>query len=313
MGSPKTTGAWVGLASSLRASVWTAFLGILSVTGCKKLSTDLGNRPCQDNQCIAGYTCHPETGRCVIPIAVGCGAGELCPDTVTTGSPCVHVGSYIPCKLGAADCQEGCRTCDENKRWSGCSTGQCTLGNVSSCSNCQENCQTQVLNATALCGQDSQGRFCTYEQCLNGAIDADQNVQNGCECFVSNSGVEACDGVDNDCNGVIDDGASSLCAAPGFVRTAFAKCVPRPIPTTAVPLAPFVMRRHHVVSQAPALVSPAIVSPANGAMAHDVSHVMMWSTAVRIAKRVPRGPHCAPPQPAPVRVFKVPVRKVSTA
>jgi hypothetical protein len=56
------------------------------------------------------------------------------------------------------------------------------------------------MNADATCvaGQ------CQYT-CLAGFFDADKNPANGCECQPTNNGVELCDGVDNDCNGMVDD------------------------------------------------------------------------------------------------------------
>jgi hypothetical protein len=42
--------------------------------------------------------------------------------------------------------------------------------------------------------------------CVAGFFDADKKLENGCECAPSNGGVEICDGIDNDCNGVVDDG-----------------------------------------------------------------------------------------------------------
>jgi len=42
--------------------------------------------------------------------------------------------------------------------------------------------------------------------CQTGFYDADNNPANGCECIKTNNGVETCDGIDNDCNGIVDDG-----------------------------------------------------------------------------------------------------------
>ncbi len=46
---------------------------------------------------------------------------------------------------------------------------------------------------------------CQYT-CLADFVDADKDPANGCECEPTNNGVEICDGVDNDCNGIVDDG-----------------------------------------------------------------------------------------------------------
>jgi hypothetical protein len=42
--------------------------------------------------------------------------------------------------------------------------------------------------------------------CTSGFFDADKKLSNGCECQPSNGGVETCDGIDNDCNGTVDEG-----------------------------------------------------------------------------------------------------------
>jgi hypothetical protein len=47
---------------------------------------------------------------------------------------------------------------------------------------------------------------CVIASCTPGYVDADKNPTNGCECMVTNGGVELCDGADNDCDGVIDNG-----------------------------------------------------------------------------------------------------------
>jgi hypothetical protein len=50
-----------------------------------------------------------------------------------------------------------------------------------------------------------QGK-CAIASCNPGSVDADKDPSNGCECLLTNGGIEACDGADNDCDGVIDDG-----------------------------------------------------------------------------------------------------------
>jgi hypothetical protein len=42
--------------------------------------------------------------------------------------------------------------------------------------------------------------------CQPGFFNADHDPSNGCECTKTNGGVEICDGLDNDCNGIVDDG-----------------------------------------------------------------------------------------------------------
>jgi hypothetical protein len=68
------------------------------------------------------------------------------------------------------------------------------------CGRCGQVCK--FANAAPAC---SIGR-CKMGPCLAGFVDIDHMAQNGCECELSNGGVEICDGKDNDCNGVVDDG-----------------------------------------------------------------------------------------------------------
>jgi hypothetical protein len=81
-------------------------------------------------------------------------------------------------------------------------------------------CTADIMNDAKNCGAcgnvcDLLGAFprcvagqCAIDTCAPGHYDLDGNSGNGCEygCTPSNGGVEICDGKDNDCNGVIDDG-----------------------------------------------------------------------------------------------------------
>ncbi|MBU1240821.1 hypothetical protein KJ865_14000, partial [Myxococcota bacterium] len=92
---------------------------------------------------------------------------------------------------------------------------------VNNCGSCGYSCAANApahMNVTGC----SAG-VCQYT-CAAGYHDFDSNTANGCEafCVVSNGGVEACDGTDNNCDGVVDEGFdtstdSSNCGACGVV------------------------------------------------------------------------------------------------
>jgi hypothetical protein len=73
---------------------------------------------------------------------------------------------------------------------------------VANCGSCGHACV--VMNAVP----DCDGGMCGIAHCLPGWLDRDGIEANGCEfpCTPTNGGVEICDGIDNDCNGIVDDG-----------------------------------------------------------------------------------------------------------
>ncbi len=79
-----------------------------------------------------------------------------------------------------------------------------TTVDVHNCGQCGTDCTALYPHATGLC----QASSCSFGPCVVGFYDVDGNALNGCEyqCTPSNGGVEICDGIDNDCNGVKDDG-----------------------------------------------------------------------------------------------------------
>ena len=72
---------------------------------------------------------------------------------------------------------------------------------VDNCGKCGHVCR--LANAVPRC----EGAKCQILRCNGGFINKDGRDDNGCEepCEVSNGGVEICDDIDNDCNGVKDD------------------------------------------------------------------------------------------------------------
>ncbi len=81
-----------------------------------------------------------------------------------------------------------------------------------------------------------EGGECKIDHCAPGHLDLNGIASDGCEytCSPTNGGVEICDGIDNDCNGVIDDGFdltsdTQNCGACGNacnLANATAKCTP---------------------------------------------------------------------------------------
>ncbi|MBI4508230.1 MAG: SUMF1/EgtB/PvdO family nonheme iron enzyme [Deltaproteobacteria bacterium] len=78
---------------------------------------------------------------------------------------------------------------------------------VQNCGGCGQRCL--LIHATAACvDPDGDGLgACTIAACDAGYVDVNPEVP-GCEynCTPSNNGVEACDGIDNDCDGSVDEG-----------------------------------------------------------------------------------------------------------
>ncbi len=68
------------------------------------------------------------------------------------------------------------------------------------CAMCGDVCE--VAGATASC----ESGVCGVGTCDEGRVDTNGVPGDGCECATTNNAVEVCDGVDNDCDGVVDDG-----------------------------------------------------------------------------------------------------------
>jgi hypothetical protein len=73
---------------------------------------------------------------------------------------------------------------------------------VQHCGRCGSTCE--YLNGVPRCDRGE----CALDQCEPGYVDANGDAADGCEyvCAPTNEGVEVCDSVDNDCDGVVDDG-----------------------------------------------------------------------------------------------------------
>ncbi len=115
------------------------------------------------------------------------------------------------------------------------------------CNGVDDNCNSQVdegfdkLNDARFC-EDCKGckelltkdaipgckaGKCMINSCKAGFVDADGDISNGCEYNCTPSGVEVCDGIDNDCNDQIDEGVQltqQICKSLGACAGATAEC-----------------------------------------------------------------------------------------
>ena len=101
-----------------------------------------------------------------------------------------------------SDCTPSTTTCSTGTSAS-CGATSCTAQHTTgSCNNPCNEAGTPTDNTDATCG------ICTPAcSCESGYIDLNNNMADGCECQAS---IEVCDGLDNDCDGGIDEGLTGL-------------------------------------------------------------------------------------------------------
>ncbi len=183
------------------------------------------------NSCVdSGFgTMHCSTSNAVCETTSDCPSGETC--SVCTGGAC-DVGR---CNFGAMACSFGVEvcsgyvrptteTCDASAIDEDCdgvsdATEFSFTTNPLHCGGCLSCAQkidaiTPGASATVQAFGCSAGG-CSITTCRAGHYDLDLNVDNGCEYDCDPLGPETCDGIDNDCDGLIDLGADGLPGGSG--------------------------------------------------------------------------------------------------
>jgi hypothetical protein len=126
--------------------------------------------------------------------------GGLDPEDVAVGQDTTdaRTDSTRSADSDSGGCEHGWVECD----------GTCvdSVTSTEHCGDCSVVCEVRGANTQPICSEGVCGQNCTP-----GWSDGDGDSENGCEleCEATNDGDEICDGVDNDCNGIVDDGFST--------------------------------------------------------------------------------------------------------
>ncbi len=165
-------------------------------------------------QCVGGaLTCMGGTG----PTTETCnGVDDDCDGTIDEGNPGggASCGSSVgACRAGTLQCMGGglvctgatgpmletCNGVDDDCDGT-VDNGFDLMNDPRNCGSCGSTCS--YAHATATCSSGT----CSMGSCDAGWVDRDGNPANGCEYACSYTGAEVCNGLDDDCNGLVDDG-----------------------------------------------------------------------------------------------------------
>ena len=155
-----------------------------------------------------GTVCHPYPGGEAV-----CDAGVCqfsCPEPLADCDANLDNGCEIDLSTDLLHCGACANLCTGGMA---CVDGQCTAdcGELSKCGpycvdketsldHCGEcGYECAFLNAQAICAEGE----CSMGGCASGFVDLNGIEDDGCEC--ENTGAEICDGVDNDCDGEVDN------------------------------------------------------------------------------------------------------------
>ena len=118
---------------------------------------------------------------------------------------------------------EACNNADDNCNGQ-IDEGYDKLGDARYCDNCKGCQHLLALHAVPGC----QAGKCVIASCAAGYYDVNKDPKDGCEYQCTPTGAsEICDGLDNDCNGQVDEGVSlsiNICKTQGACAGATAAC-----------------------------------------------------------------------------------------
>jgi hypothetical protein len=136
--------------------------------------------------------------------------------------PALQICYTAACPAGYADC--------DGQPGNGCERA---LTTNTDCGGCGVPCA--LPHAVTSCAAGA----CAFVACSAGFHDCDGDAANGCESAVPccMPSAEVCDGRDNDCNGLVDEGIASISCGVGACRVTVAGCVNGQVPACA-PAAP---------------------------------------------------------------------------
>jgi hypothetical protein len=128
-----------------------------------------------------------------------------------TGSDVVIPPPCMPAMPGQPCCTTSAQQCIAGYA---CNSGTCTsvASDVGQSCTVPQHCQAYECLPSGRCTVAcSDASDCPPSWSCPGVASGPQL----CICIKTNNGVEACDGIDNDCNGQVDDGANAACATSG--------------------------------------------------------------------------------------------------
>ena len=150
------------------------------------------------------------------------GGGAACGTTTgacTAGSQ-MCLGGTLACRGGTGPTVETCNSIDDDCDGSSDETFN-LMTDINNCRGCGISCS--FPNGFAVCG----GSGCTLSGCQSGYVNADGNMANGCEYACTPAGAEACNGRDDDCDTVTDEGLTpppNFCNRNGVCSGTMATC-----------------------------------------------------------------------------------------